>query len=77
MPRGYATTPPAPTSGTAEGRAERSLFFRRLAEVEAMPVYAEMLAAAEATKRAGEDYARGWGEYSACGDPRKRRKTAS
>lgn len=33
MPRGYRNTPPSPTTGTAAGRAERALYFRRLADL--------------------------------------------
>lgn len=40
-------------------------------------VYREMLVAATATVLAGGRDVRGWGEYGACADPRKRRKTAT
>lgn len=46
MPKGAATN--APPSGTAAGRAAFAMSMRRLAEVEALPVYAEMCKAAEA-----------------------------
>ena len=49
-----------------------------LAALERTPLYQEMCAAANRTVAAGGGYsAHGWGEFSAVGDPRKRRKAAS
>jgi hypothetical protein len=51
---------------------------RRLRSMEdSSPVYQEMCVAANERILAGGDYAHGWGEFSAVGDPRKRRKVAS
>lgn len=51
---------------------------RRLRSMEdSSTVYQEMCVAANERIRAGGDYAHGWGEFSAVGDPRKRRKVAS
>lgn len=47
-----------------------------IAALEASPTYLEMVAAANARRQAGGDYAHGWGEFSANSDPRKRRKVA-
>jgi hypothetical protein len=48
-----------------------------LRSLEQTDVYREMCAAADDRRMAGGDYAHGWGEFSANGDPRKRRKVAS
>lgn len=48
-----------------------------LAALEQTPVYSEMCRAANERVLAGGGYAHGWGEFSAVGDPRKRRKVAS
>ncbi len=48
-----------------------------LAALEQTETYQDMAAAADARRLAGGDYAHGWGEFSANGDPRKRRKAAS
>jgi hypothetical protein len=48
-----------------------------LAALEATPTYMEMMAAADARRMAGGDYAHGWGAFnSATGDPSKARKRA-
>lgn len=76
MPRGIPGN--VPPSGNAMGRAEFALAMRRLAAVEALPVYAELCAEADAKARAGMVVAvHGWGEYSACGDQRKQRTGAT
>ncbi len=76
--RGGIPARAAAPMGTETGRAAFALAMRRLAEVEALPVYAELCAEYDAKVRAAgakvTDH--GWGEYGACGDPRKRR-TAS
>lgn len=46
MPRGTPTN--VPPSGNAQGRAALDMQMRQLAEVEAMPVYAELRAEADA-----------------------------
>lgn len=68
-----------PPSGNAMGRAEFALAMRRLAAVEALPVYAELLAEADRKVMAAGAKAveHGWGEYGACGDPRKQRTAAT
>jgi hypothetical protein len=54
------------------------LQLRKLRSMEdSSSVYQEMLRAATERILAGGDYAHGWGEFSANGDPRKRRKVAS
>lgn len=77
MPRGVPST--VAPSGDARGRAAFALAMRRLAAVEALPVYAEMCADAERRIRDGGGRLgeHGWGEFSANGDPRKARKRAS
>jgi hypothetical protein len=77
MPRGVAGN--APPSGTEDGRAARALEMRRMAAVEALPVYAEMCAEHDrkVMDAGGKVADHGWGEYGACGDPRKKRTAAS
>lgn len=70
----------APTSsmdGSREQRAALDAQLRRVRALESTEAYREMCAAADARRRAGGDYAHGWGEFSANGDPRKRRKVAA
>lgn len=48
MPRGVSSTP----TGNADGRAAFALGMRKLAVVEALPIYAELCAAADARHQA-------------------------
>jgi hypothetical protein len=62
--------------GNSPQAAALRLQLAGLAKLEESEVYQEMMAAANARRLAGGDYAHGWGEFSANGDPRKRRKVA-
>jgi hypothetical protein len=77
VPRGVPGN--VPPSGNAQGRAELARTMRNLAEVEAWPIYAELVDEADRRVRTngGRVADHGWGEYGANGDVRKRRKAAS
>lgn len=62
--------------GNSPQAAALRLQLAGLATLEATSTYQDMLAAANARRLAGGDYAHGWGEFSANGDPRKRRRAA-
>lgn len=76
MPSGVPKN--VPPSGTPAGRAAFALSMRRLAEVEALPVYAEMRRAADARVlgAGGVVAAHGWDSSGSMHDPRKERKAA-
>lgn len=62
--------------GNSPQAAALRLQLAGIAALESTTTYEEMLFAANARRLAGGDYAHGWGEFSAVGDPRKRRKVA-
>jgi hypothetical protein len=71
----------APTSSMDGSREQRAALDAQLRSVRALEpgsVYREMCAAADARRRAGGDYAHGWGAFNAAtGDPAKARKRAA
>ncbi len=72
-----ARTKTAGDYGSSPHAAALRLQLAGLAALEQTEVYREMCAAATTRRLAGGDYSHGWGEFSANGDPRKRRTKAA